>query len=200
MQLETKKGKTAKKQKPKKARKTRRRKVAGAGFGTAFYRAAHKFARGTKSNGEQSEIDDAKEKRDRDELEKLRKNPDYTPVDLVDDFEKGTTYVQFKGADADPMIKNLGQFERIAEDFNRYGATDTFIFEHGKIGPYIKNSGDDSFIDASMTTPRGISTVFKVNSGAIIGEDTRLPKDIANEIGKYGGRKRKTRKTKKGRK
>jgi hypothetical protein len=98
------------------------------------------------------------------------------------------------------MIKNLGQFERIEVFSNRYGATDTFIFEHGKIGPYSKKSGDDSFIDEATQTPQGVSNVFKVNSGAIIGEDTRLPYGIAKEIEKYGGRKRKTRKTKKGRK
>tara|TARA_B100000902_G_scaffold171689_1_gene165948 strand:+ start:287 stop:838 length:552 start_codon:yes stop_codon:yes gene_type:complete len=183
MQFETKKGKTAKKQKTKKARKTRRRKVAGAGFGTDMYRAAHKLATGKESIGEQ-----------RDALENIRNNKDYIEMKDVEDLEVGQTYFEFVG---ERTLKNLGKFQKedLKGTYNHdYGNNFDLIFDNGVLTGF--NRGGEVF--SPVTSLKG--KVFKVNSGAIIGEGTGVPVEIANKIGNYGGRKRKTRKTKKGRK
>jgi len=49
---------------------------------------------------------------------------------------------------------------------------------------------------SNNTSIKGL--IFKVNYyGSVMAEDKRLPSELADKIGKYGGRKRKTRKTRK---
>lgn len=129
-----------------------------------------------------------------DALENIRNNTDYIEMKDMEDLEVGQTYFEFVG---ETTLKNLGKFQK--EDMkghynHNHGNNFDLIFDNGVLTGF--NRGGEVF--SPVTSLKG--RVFKVNSGAIIGEDTRLPKDIANEIGKYGGRKRKTRKTKKGRK
>lgn len=159
-------------------RKTRRRKVAGApDVFTRLYRTAHKGILRRESKGEKSEIDAAAKAADLAELEKLKKNPDYTEVNDIEEFKVGSTYVQFQGAGAE--LKHLGHFKNKSE----FGAGGnnlykiTLIFENGKLGPYFKPMPDSRAAPTLVNTE--VNNVFKVNTGAII-----------------GGRKRKTRKTK----
>ena len=198
-----KKGKTAKKRKTKKARKTRRRKVAGTGFGTTIYRAAHKRVRGEPSLGEQREIDAADEaakaKKDLDELTKIRKSKNYDEVHDIDDLVVGgPVYVEFQGADAKPILKNLGQFKKEWHVVGGMPGVKTISLEFDKKTLYgfyrlygYEARGDEN---KSLT-----GKVFKVNSGNIAAQHIGLPEEMGTEISTYGGRKRKTRKTKKSR-
>ena len=223
-----KKGKTAKKRKTKKARKTRRRKVAGTGFGTTIYREAHKRVRGEPSLGEQREIDAADEaakaKKDLDELTKIRKSKNYDEVHDIDDLVVGTNYVEFQGADAKPILKNLGQFKREWEIMGSYGAVNvTLEFDNGELGGFSRVWNEGARRGTGWTT---VDNVFKVNYDAILSDqnknfDTKndneeapkkkmniqgLDDDVQNRIAEYlkdkkkgGGRKRTTRKRKKSR-
>jgi hypothetical protein len=217
-----KKGKTAKKRKTKKARKTKRRKVAGApGIFTGMYRKAHNLT-GKHSKGEQREIDDAakaaKAAADLVELQKLRKDEYYTEVNDIEEFKVGSTYVKFQGAGAE--LKNLGQFKREWEMGANYGVIDvTLEFENGKLGGFSRvRGGEGGRRGTGWTT---VDNVFKVNYDAILSDQNKnfdikndqeegpkekmkiqgLNDDVQNRIAEFvkGGRKRKTRKTKKSR-
>lgn len=180
-------------------RKTGTRKGAGTpGKGINFYRKAHSRLRGRPSAGEQSEIDAAaaaqakaeakaeaeaaaaaKAKMDLDELTKIRQNPDYTEMKDINDLEVGTTYVKFQGADASPVLKDLGQFIKTNEKGSgNYGLVNiTLEFQYGVLSGFHRQDGPDAW----MSPKTGLDNVFKVNS----------PKN-----GSVGGRKKKTRKNK----
>lgn len=175
-------------------RKTRRRRV-GSGIIKDGYRAMHKATLGKPSVGEQGEIDDAAKAADLVELEKLRKNPDYTEVNDIEEFKVGATYEEFQGAGAE--LKNLGQFKREWERGLGYGNYEvTLEFEKGRLGGFSRTKGEAAHRGPEWTT---VHNVFKVNSGAIAGDHIGLPREIGKKIETYGGRKRKTRKTKKSR-
>jgi vacuolar-type H+-ATPase subunit E/Vma4 len=219
-----KKGKTAKKRITKKTRKTRRRKVAGAPrVFTEMYRRAHKSFRGIPSQGEQGEIDAAAKEAakaaakaaDLVELRKLRKDDYYTEVNHIKEFEVGSTYVEFQGAGEE--LKNLGEFIKQWDIMGSYGVVDvTLEFQNGKLRGFTKMRDDDDHHRARTT----VHNVFKVNYGPILSDknknfttknNEKAPKkkmnipglndDMQNKIAGYfkGGRKRKTRKTKKSR-
>lgn len=197
---------SAKKRITKKARKTRRRKVAGApGVFTEMYRKAHKGVLGKHSKGEQGEIDDAAKaakaanaKMDADLLDKIRESEKYTEMNNIDDLQKGDTYVEYQGAHIKPNLLPLGVFkETVREPYKgrMYGNPITLKFEKKVFEGYFRT--DAEMWLANNTSIKGL--IFKVNSGAVIAEDKRLPQELADKIGKYGGRKRTTRKRKKSR-
>jgi hypothetical protein len=209
-----KKRKTAKKRKTKKARKTRRRKVAGTGVGKTMYREVHKKILGRPSRGQEREemeewqsnvaahADAAKERKKNNDviLNKIRQSKDYTEMHEIwgtrnPDIKflvKGGNYVEFQGADAKPVLKQLGGFKEVWRGpYNRLGQEIKLIFEKKTLEGFGIGGGDGWLQD--NTSLRG--RVFKVNSGDILSESKDLPKDLVPLTMSYvGGRKRKTRK------
>ena len=192
-----KKGKTAKKRKTKKARKPKRRRV-GSGIITDGYRAAHKAIRGRESKGETAEKAEKAEriaeanKRVAGWLQDIRDSGDYNELNDVSELKVGNTYFEFYGEDA--QLRHLGKFikeERTGNGNYLYGNNFDLIFDNYVLTGF--NKGGEVF--PPVTSLKG--RVFETNVAGVM--EKKVGKDIGEKIASFGGRKRKTRKTKKSR-
>jgi hypothetical protein len=201
----------------KKRKTAKRRKVAGSGVGKTMYRAAHRGILGRHSHGEEMEWQSkvaaqaaaTKERKKNNDvlLNKIRQSKDYTEMHEISatsdpDIKflvKGGNYVEFQGADAKPVLKQLGEFKEVWKGpFNKLGQEIKLIFENKTLYGFGIGGGDGWLQD--NTSLRG--RVFKVNSSAVASEylDKSLNTDVAGNIkGFVGGRKRKTRKARRAR-
>jgi len=187
-------------------RKTRRQR-AGTGIGTNIYRGLHQVTLGKPSAGRQREIDDKerevaraareeKRKRDTELLDKIRKSDNYTEMEDIKDLKKGETYVEFQGADEKPNLFKLGTFQEL--EYEPYqgqlkGVPINVKFDNKTLTGWFRQNAELWL--ANNTSLKGL--VFKVNVAGVMKK--KVGKDIGENIGSYGGRKRKARKTKKSR-
>ncbi len=183
------------KRKTVKANKSKKRRNKKGGM----YRSLHQLTLGRPSRGHQKEIDSenaaAKIKRDSKILDDIRNSKNYDEVHDIDDLVVGgPVYVEFQGADAKPILKNLGQFKKEWHVVGGMAGVKTISIEFDKKTLYgfyrlygYEAQGEE---DKSLT-----GKVFKVNSGNIAAQHIGLPEEMGAEIGEYGGRKSKRRRS-----
>lgn len=169
-----------------------------------MYRSLHKMTLGYPSAGHTKEIEEAnaaKKIRDIEKLKDIRGSKNYVEVDDIDDLEKGATYFEFQGADAKPILKNLGVFlgqEEIETGYYGIIKIELKFTNHELVG-FQKVRGNDRRI-SDITS---LDNVFKVKSRDILldpdgkSQIPGLNEDIESRIAEYvvGGRKSKRRRS-----